>query len=258
MGDNGKEDGLQLAMLRLVEQRLKSISSSEYEIFKKLDNEGKLVYIDQHQDILNVGFDADLLIEINKILHPLLEKVMTVELKKEIYHDQAARYFLAMDNVIEFRTVMWKYAQNISPRTPDEESRLSLPYYLMIVESVFTQDLDNLVYLLIKNYVAYQGKKKKTINTMNEIREESLYKKLTFLNDNGFSLISDICDRDLRNSIAHMNFILNSDGSVQYNNNVNGISKIELENKIEKTLNVCHCLSESYMQFFGKQLGLTY
>ena len=249
------EEKSQLNVMRVIEERLKFENPIEYEKYIKLDNQGKLIFIEEHWDILDVGIDIALLHEINEILHPLLEKVMTIDFKKEIFHDHGPRYYIAMENVIEFRTLLAKYANNISPRTPDEESRLSLPYYLIIVESVFTQDVNNLIYVLIKNDVAYRGKKNKIIKTLHEVREESLYKKLAFLNDNGFSLVSNICDRDLRNSIAHMNFFLNSDGSVQYSNNLTGISKEELEGKIEKMLHICQCLNESYMLFFGEELG---
>lgn len=86
--------------------------------------------------------------------------------------------------------------------------------------------------------------------------KETVYNKLTFLGEKGFSIISDICDRDLRNSIAHMNFIVFTNGSVVYENG-NGkgikITKDELDTKIERLVSICQGINLSFEQFYNKK-----
>ena len=161
-----------------------------------------------------------------------------------------------MHHIAEFSIILQKYENNIKPRSFEEESRLSLPYYLMIVEGIFTLEVNLLIYLLIKSNVKYYKTKrngKKELNDLKKIDEEKLYNKLTFLKENGFSVISDVCDRSLRNSIAHVGFIVFKDGSVAYENKAIGrvtiITKDDLETKIEKLLNVCYCITESKIGF---------
>lgn len=242
------------SILRMVEERLKSEAPAEYEKYIKLDNKGNL----------DVGYDKKLLGDINAVLHPLLEKVITEEVSKEISENHSPK---SMHNIFEFGILLQKYANCIKPRSFEEESRLSLPYYLMIVESAFTTDINLLVYLLIESNVKYYrtkggGKKEYVIiNDLKKIDGETLYSKLTFLKENGFSVISDVCDRDLRNSIAHMGFIVFEDGSVAYENKaikkVTTITKDDLETKIERLLNVCHCITESIRQFYEQKYGFT-
>ena len=255
------------SILRLVGERLKSEVPSEYENYIKLDSKGKLEYIKKNANILDVGYDKKLLEDVADILHPLLEKVITEEVSKEIVENYFHRFDAAMHNIFEFRIVLEKYANSIKPRSFEEESRLDIPYYLMIVESKFTADVNLLICLLIKSNVKYyrtrsDGKKEYvTINDLKKIDEETLYNKLTFLKENGFSVISDVCDRDLRNSIAHMGFIVFENGSVAYENKairkVTIITKDDLDTKTEKLLNVCHCITESIKQFYGQKYGFT-
>ena len=51
---------------------------------------------------------------------------------------------------------------------------------------------------------------------MEAIAEDSLANKLRFLQDNGFDVVTRACDRQLRNSIAHVEFVAFTDGSVAY------------------------------------------
>ena len=126
------------SILRIVEERLKSEAPAEYEKYIKLDNKGKLEYIKKNKNILDVGYDKKLLEGVNAVLHPLLGKVIAEEVSKEIIENFFPKSHAATHNIFEFRILLQKYANNIKPRSFEEESRLSLPYYLMIVESMFT------------------------------------------------------------------------------------------------------------------------
>ena len=51
------------------------------------------------------------------------------------------------------------------------------------------------------------------------IEEDSLWNKLRFLEENGFGFIVEACDRQLRNSVAHLDFIVFTNGCVGYGAN---------------------------------------
>jgi hypothetical protein len=250
------------SIIRMVGERLKSEAPEEYEKYIRLNNKEKVGYIRKNLDKLSFGHDRKLLKDLSTVLYPLLEEIRTEELYKETTENHVSRFYAAMHNIYEFRIILQRYRNSVIPRSLEEESRLSLLYYLMIVESIFTMNIDLLVYLLIKNNVKYyriigEGRKTKNLDNLKEISKETLYNKITFLKENGFSIISNVCDRNLRNSIAHMEFIVFEDGSVGYENKVCKktirIEKDELEARIERLLNVCECIILSIEQFYAEK-----
>lgn len=249
--------------LQMIEERLKFEAPEKHKEYIKLDREGKIGFIKDNWDLLDVGYDKNLLRSIGAVLNPLLSNVIKEEVSKVILEDHIPKSGVAFNHIFVFRLILLKYSNNVTPRSLEDETRLSLPYYLMIVESVFTANVNLLVYLLIKDNVRYyrtdkDGKKKfKNISSIDEINRETLHNRLTFLEDNGFSLISGSCDRHLRNSIAHMSFKVFKDGSVEYENKSGTIkiSKDDLEAKIERLLNACHCMKLSIKKFYENKYG---
>ena len=261
--DSESEVSWATSMLRMVEERLKSEAPDEHEKYTRLNNKGKLEYIRKHWHLLDVGFDKALLDQINAVLHPLLEKVVTEEINKEIYEHHIPKSVAAKHNMIEFRIIMQRYANYVKRRSLEEESRLSLPYYLMIVESVYTADVDLVIFLLAKSGTRYyrtkydRSREYVALESLAALDSETLYNKLVFLRENGFSVISDVCDRYLRNSIAHMDFVALKDGSVAYERmrKKTIIPKHELEARIVRLISVCQCVSESLNDFYGRRYG---
>jgi hypothetical protein len=129
---------------------------------------------------------------------------------------------------------------------------------------VYTANVNLLLYLLTKNGKIYYrtkigGKRENApnVNDLEKISEEKLYDKLTFVRENGLELISDVCDRHLRNSIAHMNIVIFDNGAVAYkgeHGKLVVVPKTELDTKIEKLLSVCQCISESMKKFYSKKM----
>jgi hypothetical protein len=54
----------------------------------------------------------------------------------------------------------------------------------------------------------------KFVEKYEELYDVSLFVKLQFIEKHGFEFIADAFDRKLRNSIAHLGFIVNDDGSI--------------------------------------------
>lgn len=250
-----------IMLLRLIEERLKVENSTEYEKYAKLDDMGKREYIEEHLDNLDVGFDKKLLEEVNLVLHPLLGKVITGDINKELIENHLPKSNLSIHNLIEFKIILQKYGNMIKPHSLEEESRLVLPYYLIIFEGTYTLCVNLITFLLIKNNIRYYrtrhgSKQYKKINNLRSLDKEVIYDKIAFLHDNGFSVISDICDRDLRNSIAHMSFAVFTDGSTVYeksNGEAKKVTKDELDAKIERLISICQCVDLSLEQYYRKK-----
>jgi len=99
---------------------------------------------------------------------------------------------------------------------------------------------------IIINYFIYslilKGKKikirqeKRYADSFDELHKIRLVDRLKFLKKNGFDFMSKICPRELRNAIAHMDFRIDSDGTViLLKTGKNGEKKVkpdELKNRV--------------------------
>jgi hypothetical protein len=66
------------------------------------------------------------------------------------------------------------------------------------------------------------------------IEEDSLWNKLRFLEENGFGFIVEACDRQLRNSVAHLDFIVFTNGCVGYGANQRNSKIMKYEELVHK------------------------
>ena len=84
--------------------------------------------------------------------------------------------------------------------------------YMMLVEFIYAQFVNKICYLLVwqpntpREIVGYH--KWKRVESVNEIQQCRLNDKLKFLHNNGFEDLADVCDVDLRNSLAHMMVVI--------------------------------------------------
>ena len=66
------------------------------------------------------------------------------------------------------------------------------------------------------------------------IEEDSLWNKLRFLEENGFGSIVEASDRQLRNSVAHLDFIVFTNGCVGYGANQRNSKIMKYEELVHK------------------------
>ena len=64
-----------------------------------------------------------------------------------------------MHNTTELYIIMLRYAFNVKDHTPEEQSRLLLNYYLLLVEGVYTAQVNLVAYLLTKAGATYRSSK---------------------------------------------------------------------------------------------------
>lgn len=91
--------------------------------------------------------------------------------------------------------------------------------YMTLVEGLFATEVNFLVFTLIANGHDLYPKKEKHIRTLGEIEKENFAFKLDFLKRHRFGkLIIGKVDRKLRNSIAHLFYELDDNGTIKLGN----------------------------------------
>ncbi len=233
---NGLSVSIASLRKRLFEARLKAINPADYQRYLLLDGEQKDLAIESSWDRVIPPVDP----ETKKVLSPMVSglfaKVREPQVLVHIRGQMLPQMQAKMHNTTEYYILMTKYGNDIESRTPEEETRLMLHYYLMLVEGIYTTQLNILTILLCASGHHYDiGSCRPGMSEMEAIAEDSLANKLRFLQDNGFDVVTRACDRQLRNSIAHVEFVAFTDGSVAYSVNKDRpkiISRRELESRV--------------------------
>jgi hypothetical protein len=220
---NGLSVSIDSLRRRLFEARLKAISQKD-------------ASVEASWDRVIPPVDQKMSKSLAPIVTGLFAKVKEPSVLDHIRGQMLPQMQAKMHNTTEYYILMTKYGNDIDSRTPEEETRLMLHYYLMLVEGIYTTQLNILVILLSKSGHRYDvGYCRPGTSEMDAIAEDSLSNKLRFLQDNGLDLVSGACDRQLRNSIAHVEFVAFTDGSVAYSVNKDRpkiISRRELESRV--------------------------
>lgn len=111
---------------------------------------------------------------------------------------------------------IWKLANSAQKRpAPQEKSLLDLFLYLLLVEGISSKIVQIIAFMLMENdHDLYDPVKMKFVKEYNDLDKVSLFVKLQFIDKHGFGLLADAVDRELRNCIAHIDIIVNEDGSI--------------------------------------------
>ncbi|HEY3419986.1 MAG TPA: hypothetical protein VGK23_05480 [Methanomassiliicoccales archaeon] len=233
---NGLSVSIASLRRRLFEARLKAISPADYERYSQLDEGQKDASVEASWDRVIPPVDPVMCKALSPIVAGLFAKVKDPAVLGHIQGQMLPQMQAKMHNTTEYYILMTKYGNDIDSRTPEEETRLMLHYYLMLVEGIYTTQLNMLTILLSKSGHRYEVSScRPGTSEMDAIAEDSLANKLRFLQDNGLDLVSGACDRQLRNSIAHVEFVAFTDGSVAYSVNKDRpriISRKELESRV--------------------------
>jgi hypothetical protein len=182
--------------------------------------------------------------KINVLFSRVTDPLLLEHIRSQMLPQMQAK----MHNTTEYYILMTKYGNEIDSRTPEEETRLMLHFYLMLVEGIYTTQINILTMLLSKSGVRYQvASCRPGSSELDAIADDSLANKLRFLQDNGFDAVTQACDRQLRNSIAHVEFLAFTDGSVAYSVNKDRpkiISRRELESRVLELRKMSDALGE--------------
>ncbi len=130
--------------------------------------------------------------------------------------------------------------------TPKQKSLISLYVYLNMVEGASSVYVQFIALMLIKNgSKLYDHYNKRIAQTYEDLERINLSSKLKFLVENGLGFAVKQIDRNLRNCIAHQDFIIFNDGSVK---NLKTGEPIDIETKLHSL-----CLTSSLTSLVLKQ-----
>ena len=98
-----------------------------------------------------------------------------------------------------------------------ERSMLQLMNILFTVEGLLAGIINLTIYAFIvnKHDDIYNPYNHKFASSFEDIPDIELSVKLKFLAKHGFEFLSEICPRDIRNMIAHNDFIIQEDGTIE-------------------------------------------
>lgn len=134
--------------------------------------------------------------------------------------------------------------------TPKEITHLLIYEYLILSEGIFSRQIDFICFFLIKSGLKFEIKERgrlKNIKTRQQIQKTFLRQKLMFLNNNGLKLFPKYFDCNLRNAIAHIDFEIDKDGNIIYDEKM--ITLKELEERNGNLLDLIVCIHESYKRY---------
>ena len=249
---NGLSVSIASLRRRLFEARLKAINRADYERYSQLEDRQKEAAVEASWDRVIPPVDPGMSKALAPAMTGLFAKVKEPEVLDHIRGQLLPQMQAKMHNTTEYYILRTKYGNDIDSRTPEEETRLMLHYYLMLVEGIYATQLNILTILLSKSGHRYEmGYCRPGTSEMDAIAEDSLANKLRFLQDNGLDIVSRACDRQLRNSIAHVEFVAFTDGSVAYSVNKDRpkiISRGELVSRVLELRKMSDALGDVLMR----------
>jgi len=97
------------------------------------------------------------------------------------------------------------------------KSLLSLTTYLFYIEGIYMLSIDVIIYYLIQDcHDIWSEERRIFVETFNDLSRIPLATKLKFLEKHDYNETAKLCDRKLRNAIAHHEFEIQPDGTVDY------------------------------------------
>ena len=164
-------------------------------------------------------------------LQELNDKGLQVFIKKNVNLEQSGSIWNRLyDKVMQL---------NLSPQ---EWSLLKLVAILYQTEGPLSYCINYILFSLMlkgkKIPLTFKKRKKRYADSVDDLFYNiTLNNKVTFLKNNNFAFMSKICPRDIRNAIAHQDFIIESDGTVTILKTGKKITTDELDEKIKNLVN---------------------
>lgn len=139
-----------------------------------------------------------------------------------------------------------------------QRSQINLNNYFFMVESIYSSYLDLILHILIFGGYKYSDKRKKNIiQNISDIKKSFLANKLEFLNEVGLKVISNGCNRNLRNAIAHCDYFIDDDGDIFIEKEDNKIDIVNEINILKTTIqaiegSIQKCSADRYVDIIKK------
>lgn len=173
------------------------------EIQQAYDNDFQTLQKELYHDCLVAGYSALEMQAFSSRCFELALKLNEAE-SRPLIDNIARKIWFNLLNTVDVNELL-----DSTKLTPKQKSLVSLYYYLNLVEGGSTTCIQFIAFMLIKN-----GKKLCTAKKYEDLKRINLKSKIKFLSDNSLNLAVEHIDRNLRNCIAHQDFIIFDDGVV--------------------------------------------
>lgn len=166
----------------------------------------------------NMRVDESLVKQIYEKIKPILEtteKSNAFNIGIVEYTSQTRQTILK--NFETWELLLFTKIKKQTDVTKRELAILFLIDYATIVEGVYTHIVDIICFALVcggKTLPDTRRGNTKMVETLIEINELPLGNKLDFLKQHGLTIISDACRVRIRNSAAHLTYLVEEDGSI--------------------------------------------
>ena len=205
------------------------------------------------RECMKLGVNSEFVKKLKSKLSPILEKAIRLrpsfnktflEFRQEM-HDYRLKNILGINDL---------FFGKIKPKLEIEEKEFSLLFlihYLFMVEGPFTLQVDTVAYSLVASgKKLYSKYLKRNVQQFRDLESASLNEKLRFLKRNGLGIVSDSCDRKLRNHIAHLTFKIDKEGTVLLKNETTPIRTKDFNPKYEIVSNIVNSIHMALEDFY--------
>jgi len=192
---------------------------------------------DFEEQCKELGVNSEFVKNLKSKLSPILEKAIKLQssFNKSFLEFRREMQDYRLKNILNINNLFFKKIKPKLELEVKEFSLLFLIHYLFMVEGPFTLQVDTIAYALVASGKRlYSRFLRRHVRQFQDLEKTSLSEKLTFLENNGLKIISDSCDRKLRNHIAHLTFKINKEGTVYLRNETRTIRSEEFNSKYKK------------------------
>lgn len=150
----------------------------------------------------------------------LLQTIKKLKIKEYYIENETERkilydYVLHMRDNLNLLNAIIKMMNKID-MTTSQSNMIFLVMFINTIEGPFNVVLNIIIYMLIKNehHDLWDDIRRKFITTFDDVFNISLAIRLEFLAHHGFDC-SSICQKTLRNAIAHQSYRINEEGTIE-------------------------------------------
>lgn len=138
-------------------------------------------------------------------------------------------------NYHTWSTLFGRIASSVLDMNNEERASLTLVNVLYEIEGPLSQCVNLVIYVLKskEHHDLWSEYKQDFVTSFNDVQELPLHVKEKFLRRHELGFLSKLCHRELRNAIAHQNFVIDSDGSVYVQNGGKKARRYSTEDLIE-------------------------
>jgi hypothetical protein len=167
-------------------------------------------YLEEKRELCSeYGVDFNKIKEFHSRIAPLIRNIA----KKDAISSQLNEAYKEVRRSLEYWREIWVLAT--SKVSSKQKSLLELFMYLELSEGVFDELIQVITFVLMSNHHdLYDPRTKVFLESYRELEGLDFYVKLQFIERHGFEFVSGAFDRKLRNCIAHLDFIINDDGTI--------------------------------------------